>query len=113
MKIAFTAQGTTWDSMIDPRFGRTAWLLFYDEENDTLSDVDNRSADQEAHGAGPKTAGVLVEQSPDILITGNGPGDNAARALAQTGIRIFTGAGDMTIKEAYKSYKSNKLTELN
>ena len=32
MKIAFTSKGTNWDSMIDPRFGRTEFLLVYDEE---------------------------------------------------------------------------------
>ena len=27
MKIAFTTKGTQWDSKIDPRFGRTDYLL--------------------------------------------------------------------------------------
>jgi len=110
MKIAFTATETTWESSMDPRFGRTAFLLFYDEDKNELIPFDNRSIEQEAHGAGPKTAGTLLEKKPDVLITGNGPGGNAARALEQTGIKILTGAGEMTVKEAYQAYKNNKLT---
>ena len=32
MKIAFTSKGTKWDSKMDPRFGRTEFILIYDEE---------------------------------------------------------------------------------
>lgn len=32
MIIAFTATGTTWDAAIDPRFGRTDYILIFDEE---------------------------------------------------------------------------------
>ena len=37
MKIAFTAKGTDWDSMIDPRFGRTEFILIYDDEKDEFT----------------------------------------------------------------------------
>ncbi len=33
MKIAFTAKGRDWDSMIDPRFGRTDYIVVYDEDS--------------------------------------------------------------------------------
>jgi len=45
------------------------------------------------------------------LITGNGPGGNAATVLEKTGVKIFVGAGDMTVKEAYEFYKSSRLKE--
>ena len=111
MKIAFTTKGTEWDSAMDPRFGRTEFFLIYDEDNDELSHYDNRYSANEAHGAGPKTSQKLFEFKPDILITGNVPGGNAATVLQKTGIKIYTGAGDMTVKEAYKSFKSNSLKE--
>ena len=63
----------------------------------------------DAHGAGPKTAQKLFEFSPDILITGNGPGGNAATVLEKTGVKIFIGAGGMTVKEAFEAYKNNLL----
>lgn len=111
MKIAFTTKGTGWDSLMDPRFGRTDYLLVYDPEKDSFSSFDNRNIEQEAHGAGPRTAQQLFELGADILITGNGPGGNAANALETAGIKIFIGAGNMTVKEAFDAYKENKLEE--
>ena len=109
MKIAFTTKGTSWDSAMDPRFGRTEYFLLYDESKDELTAYDNRASANDAHGAGPKTAQKLFELSPDVLITGNGPGGNAAAVLEKTGVEIYVGAGEMTAKEAYDAYKNNKL----
>ncbi|RLD42000.1 MAG: dinitrogenase iron-molybdenum cofactor biosynthesis protein [Bacteroidetes bacterium] len=109
MKIAFTTKGTTWDSAMDPRFGRTEYFLIYDEEKDELTHFDNRDSANDAHGAGPKTAQKLFEFKPDVLITGNGPGGNAGTVLEKAGIKIFVGAGEMTVKEAFGAYKENKL----
>ncbi len=111
MRIAFTATGIHWDSMMDPRFGRTEFLLVYDEEKNELLHFDNRAIEKEAHGAGPKTAQKLYELRADVLITGNGPGDNAANVLDRTGVRIYTGAEGFTVKEAFQAYQKNKLAE--
>ncbi|RLD61421.1 MAG: dinitrogenase iron-molybdenum cofactor biosynthesis protein [Bacteroidetes bacterium] len=111
MKIAFTTKGIEWDSMMDPRFGRTEFILIYDEEKDELANFDNRDIEGEAHGAGPKTAQQLFEMKPDVLITGNGPGGNAATVLEKSGTKIFVGAGQMTAKQAYDAYKKNELKE--
>ena len=109
MKIAFTTKGTEWDSMMDPRFGRTEFIVIYDDEKDELTNYDNRAIEGEAHGAGPKTAQKLFELNPDVLITGNGPGGNAATVLEKAGIEIFIGAGEMTIEKAFETYKKNEL----
>ncbi len=109
MKIAFTAKGTDWDALIDPRFGRTAFIVIYDEEKDEVKSFDNREIDSVAHGAGPQTAQKLFDLQPDVLITGNGPGGNAGRVIAQANLKIFVGAAEMTVKQAYEAYKSGKL----
>ena len=109
MKIAFTTKGTEWNSIMDPRFGRTEFIVLYDEEKDELTNVDNRSIESVAHGAGPQTAQKLFDLNPDVLITGNGPGGNAGRVLAQANLKIFIGAGNMTVKEAYDAYKKGEL----
>lgn len=111
MKIAFTAKGTDWDSPMDPRFGRTEYFLIYDEEKDELKAIDNREIDAVAHGAGTKTAGMLYDLHPDVLITGNGPGNNAAIALKQSSVKIYVGAGEMTVKSAYEAFKKEELKE--
>lgn len=112
MKIAFTAKGNDWDSKIDPRFGRTEFILIYDDEIDELIHYDNREIENVAHGAGPQTAQKLFEYKPDVLITGNGPGGNAARVLNESGMKIFIGAGEMSVTEAYNAFKNNQLEEI-
>ncbi len=109
MKIAFTAKGTEWESEMDPRFGRTEFILVYDDEKDEFTSFDNREIENEAHGAGPKTSQKLFEMGPEVLITGNGPGGNAATVLEKAGIEIYIGAGQMSVKEAYKAYKNKNL----
>jgi len=111
MRIAFTAKGTEWNSPIDERFGRTEYLVIYDEDKGELTSVNNTSIENEAHGAGPKTAQKLFELSPDVLITGNGPGGNAASVLEKANIDCYVGAAQKTIKEAYNAYKNNKLSK--
>lgn len=112
MKIAFTAKGPAGDAPVDPRFGRTDYILIYDEDSKTYTAIDNREVESVAHGAGPQTAKKLFELEPDVLITGNGPGGNAATALAKAELKIFTGAGDMSVEEAYKAFRDGKLTAL-
>jgi len=109
MKIAFTSKGTNWESMIDPRFGRTEFLLVYDEEKNELEHFDNRAIDDVAHGAGPRTSQKLFELGADVLITGNGPGGNAASVLEKAGVKVFAGAGEMTVREALSAYEKNTL----
>ena len=112
MKIAFTSNGIEWDSLIDPRFGRTKYLLSFDDEKGELFHHDNTSVEEMAHGAGPETARKLFELHPDILITGNGPGENAATILEKADIKIFIGAGDKTVKEALDAFKKGELVEI-
>ncbi len=111
MKIAFTAKGESWDSAIDPRFGRTEYIVVFDEETKELTTVDNRSIAQVEHGAGPKTAQLIFDVNPDILITGNGPGGNAASVLAKANLKVYVGAGEMNLKDAYQAYKDGNLKE--
>jgi predicted Fe-Mo cluster-binding NifX family protein len=112
MKIVFTSKGTEWSSKVDPRFGRTDYFFVYNEESGEITSVDNRAIAETAHGAGPQTAQKLFELKPDVLITGNGPGGNAARVLAQGNLKIYVGAGEMTVKAAYEAYQNGTLKKL-
>ena len=109
MKIVFTAKGTDMNAAMDPRFGRTEYFVIFDEDTKSIESYDNRAIEGEAHGAGPKTAQKLVEYGTEVLITGNGPGGNAAAVLKTTGTEVFVGAGDMTVTEAYEAYKAGNL----
>jgi len=109
MKIVFTAKGTSMDSDMDPRFGRTDFFVIYDEDTKDVQSFDNRAIENAAHGAGPKTAQKLAELGAQVLITGNGPGGNADAVLKTTGVTVYVGAGEMSVKEAYKAYKAGTL----
>lgn len=112
MKIAFTSSGKTWKAMIDPRFGRTEYLIIFDEETKALKAFDNSAVKNEAHGAGTATSKILYDLNPDILITGNGPGETASKALKHLKMKIFINAHDLTIKQAYEQFMNGKLTEI-
>ena len=109
MNIAFTTKGAEWDSKMDPRFGRTEFFVVYNEETKELISVDNKDVEGEAHGAGPKAAQKLSELKADVLITGNGPGGNAATVLQKLGTECYIGAGDMNMQEAYDAFKAGSL----
>ena len=109
MRIAFTTTGIKWESKMDPRFGRAAYFVVYDEEKDELTSVSNIEVEKEAHGAGPKAAQKLSELNVKVLLTGNGPGGNAAVVLQKMGLDCYIKAGEMTIKEAYDAFKNGEL----
>lgn len=109
MKIAFTAKGNTWDSQVESRFGRAEYIFLYDESTEETQFIDNRDVIKIEHGAGLKTAQKLFEKSPNILITGNGPGGNALRILEKLNLKIFLIDKELTIREAYDAYKRGLL----
>lgn len=109
MKILFTTNGSNWDSLIDARFGRTTGFLLLEENDNSLKYFDNSINQQAAHGAGLQTVKTVLEIKPDIVITGNGPGEKANALIKDSDIKIYTGAGDMTVKDAYEIFKQNKL----
>jgi len=111
MKIALTTKGETLDSPMDPRFGRAAFVLFYDDNTEELTLLDNRESANAAHGAGPQLAQKIADYQPDLLITGNGPGENAAVALKALNLKILVGAGSMTVREALDAYRNKGLQE--
>lgn len=111
MKIVITAKGEDWNAQVDPRFGRADYLFMFDDETEEIKTIDNTDIQNAAHGAGPQTAKKLFELSPNVLITGNGPGGNAATVLQSADLKIFTGAQNMSVKEAYDAYKAGTLTE--
>jgi len=109
MKIVFTAKGSEWSSQIDARFGRMEVLVTYDEQNDKLEAVSNNETEAMEHGAGLQTAQKVLDLNPDVIITGNGAGNKALEILQKSNVKMYIGAGDMTLKEAYDAYKNNKL----
>lgn len=109
MKILFTAKGENWESPMDERFGRMEMLVIYDEESDTLEALDNSGTESMEHGVGLQTSKKVMELKPDVVITGNGAGQKALDLLKRGNIKMYIGAGEMTLKEAYDAYKNGQL----
>lgn len=108
MKIVFTAKGANWDSQIDERFGRMEMLVLFDEEANTLEAI-KIDTEQIEHGAGLQTAQKVLNLHPDIIITGNGAGNKALDILKRSAVKMYIGAGAMSLKEAYDAYKNGQL----
>jgi len=112
MKIVFTSKDQTMDASMDPRFGRAPFLIMYDDESRKYTAHDNAESANSAHGAGPLTAKKVYDLHPDVIVTGNGPGEKAAETLQLAEITIFVGASDMTVNEALAAFKQGKLQEI-
>ena len=108
MKIVFTAKGESWESLVDARFGRMEMLVFYDEESNAFEAI-KIDTDQMEHGAGLQTAQKVLKLNPDVIITGNGAGNKALDILKRSKVKVYIGAGDMTLKDAYEAYKNGRL----
>ena len=109
MKIAFTTKEPSWNSMMEARFGRAEYVLIYDEQSGQITFHDNREIVNQEHGAGPKMAKAMADLGVDVIITGNGPGENARAVLAQMKTVIYVGAGELNVTEAYQAYQNNVL----
>ncbi len=104
MILAISATGPTHQSTLEPRFGRAPHFLLFDTDTNTYTHLDNTSAAAEAHGAGPLTAQRVAEAGAQVVITGNGPGGNAARVLQAADIRVVLFEDNLSVAEAVERY---------
>jgi len=106
MKVAITSTGKELDSELDRRFGRCAYFLVVDTENDDMEAIDN-SAIAAGGGAGIAAAQQLIDHDVKALITGN-VGPNAFQTLNASGIEIYTGESG-TISELMERFRKGEL----
>lgn len=107
MRIAVTARGPGLDSEVDPRFGRAACFVVYDDATGAVEAVDNASAVGSAHGAGVKAAQLVADAGVSCVLTGD-CGPRAYRALSAAGIAVWTGASG-TVREALDAFREGRL----
>ena len=108
MKIAITAQGSSLDANVDPRFGRAGYFAMVDPDTMEFEVVDNKQNFQAAAGAGVQAAQLVAEHGATAVLTGN-CGPKAFRTLSAADIEVFMGLNG-TVKEAIAAYKSGDLT---
>jgi len=111
MKIAITAKDKHLRSEMDPRFGRAKWLIIIDTKSGGFEAHNNEINLNIAQGAGIQTGQNIANLGVEVVITGN-VGPNAFKTLNAAGIKIFL-TEKHTVAEAVKSFKTDKLKEVN
>ncbi len=111
MRVAVTAQGKDVNSQIDPRFGRTKFIIVVDTETGDFETQDNTVNLNAIQGAGIQTGQNIANLDVDTVITGN-VGPNAFRTLSAAKVKVFL-SENQTVQEAIDSLKTGKLKELN
>ncbi|MGD8320379.1 MAG: NifB/NifX family molybdenum-iron cluster-binding protein [Gemmatimonadota bacterium] len=101
MKIAVTAQGSTLESPVEPRFGRCSHLLVVDSVDMGVEVLPNPYAD-EPGGAGTRLVSIIADRDVEVVLTGS-PGPNASVLLETAGIRVVHGCSG-TVRRALTAF---------
>jgi predicted Fe-Mo cluster-binding NifX family protein len=105
MKIAVTSTGTSMDSPVDPRFGRSPYIAFVDLQTDQLEALANPFADASG-GADIQAAQLVLDQGAEALLTGH-CGPKATAVLSDTDVQVVNGISG-TVRKAVASYRQTE-----
>ncbi|HII86163.1 TPA: dinitrogenase iron-molybdenum cofactor biosynthesis protein [Candidatus Bathyarchaeota archaeon] len=106
MKICVSATGNNLEAQVDPRFGRSLYLVIVNSETMQSEAIPNMAAGATG-GAGIQAAQMIANIGVKVVITGN-VGPNAFGALSAAGMEIITGASG-TVKEVVDKFKKGEL----
>ena len=109
MKIAVCSGGNTLDSLVDPRFGRSANFIIVDSDTMEFTIEPNPGVAM-GQGAGIQAAQLLAGKGVQAVVAGNF-GPNAFQVLSAAGIRIYQSPGG-TVRQSVEQLKSGLLPEL-
>jgi predicted Fe-Mo cluster-binding NifX family protein len=105
MKIAVTSTGTSMDSPVDPRFGRSPYIAFVDIQTGELEALANPFADASG-GAGIQAAQFVLDHGAGALLTGH-CGPRASTVLSDAGVQVVNGISG-TVGEAVASFRKTE-----
>lgn len=109
-KICIPSTGPNLDSLIDSRFGRCNYFLILDENGKLLDAIQNK-ANQAQRGAGVCAGQNIANEKANVVIAEN-IGPRAYMVLNSSGINIFSGASNVSVKKAFEMYNQGKLNEI-
>ena len=107
MKIAISSAGPDLGSDVDPRFGRCAYLIFYDTDTGDWEAVSNANRDA-AGGAGIRTSQLVIDRGAEAVVTGN-IGPNAMQVLSGR-VKVHTGFFG-PVEQAIQAFKEGSLAD--
>lgn len=103
MKIAVSSQGDRLDSLLDPRFGRAAYILIVDTETLEFEVIDNAENKNAFKGAGIQAAAMVCDKEAEVLMTGF-CGPNAFKTLEAAGVKVVSDQAGRVI-DAVQAFK--------
>ena len=108
MKIAVSSQGPGFDSPIDPRFGRAAYILIIDTGSSGVEVLDNSENLNAFKGAGIQAAAMVSDRGAEVLLTGF-CGPNAFKTLQAAGVKVANDVSG-TVREAIDAFSKGKFS---
>jgi predicted Fe-Mo cluster-binding NifX family protein len=108
MKVAVTAQGQDFNSLVDPRFGRARYFILVDTETGDFSVHDNVQNLNAPQGAGIQAAQNVANLGAEAVLTGHA-GPKAFATLRAAGIAVYTGVSG-AVADAISQCRQGKLT---
>ncbi len=94
--------------MIESRFGRAPYFLLVDMESDSpVKLITNDKAMGMGHGAGIKTASLIIEEGCNMVVSGL-VGPKAFSVLSSAGITVFSGI-EGSVREAIQAIKDGRV----
>ncbi|MBU0744358.1 MAG: NifB/NifX family molybdenum-iron cluster-binding protein [Gammaproteobacteria bacterium] len=106
MKICITSSGDNLESQIDPRFGRCAYFIIWDDETNAFEAIANPNIDV-GSGAGIQSAQLVIEKKVSMVITGE-VGPKAEKVLKEGRLQIITEAKGL-VKDIVEKYGMGKV----
>lgn len=106
MRVAVPAGGNDIDSQVDARFGRAQTFLIVDTETMSFERIDNVQNLNLPQGAGIQSAQTIIEQKPDVVLTGN-CGPKAFQVFSAAGVKVVVGVSG-SIRQAVQDYLAGK-----
>lgn len=107
MKLGISSEGKALNSQIDPRFGRCAYFMIVQTDDNTFEVFENEFKSL-GGGAGIQAAGFLQSKDVETVLTGN-CGPNAMKVFSEANIPVVTGQTGM-IKDSIAQFKNGSLT---
>lgn len=102
MRIAVTSTGDDLGAEVDVRFGRAQKFLIVDTETMSVESIENTQNLSLPQGAGIQSAQTVIQQHPDVVLTGN-CGPKAFQVFQAAGIPVVIGISGK-VQEAVQAY---------
>ena len=107
MKIVLTAIAPGIEAPIDPRFGRSAYLLLVDTESLQWEAHPNPGAGASG-GAGTLAAQFVVNNHASSVVSGDF-GPNATNVFQAAGVAMYLFGANVSVRETIERFKAGEL----